>query len=288
MSGAKLNSTTTIGKMNQLPKRDYFYLISSLPEMVLDQSRAPFTMAQFVAQLEEELEAPDFALVRLLLLPHDNYNLLRLLHIKEEEDWDELGWYEKVAMQEYLKDESGLPAYMHRFYQAYQKGEPVQAAQSWENQLTALYYEYALDKTDGFLHDWLVFERDLHNILAAWNIRQYQLKEEGQLIGSGETTEALQRSRARDFGLGSAYPYLNRLLSELERDDLTAREKAIDRIQWNFIDEQLTFHYFTVEVVLGYLLQLRLLQRWLSLDTQAGQERVRDFISEMEQKIELT
>ncbi len=273
--------------MIQLQQRDYFYLISSLPEMVLDQSRAPFSVAEYVARLEEELEQEDWEQVRLLLLRYDNRNLLRLLK-EDTETWSALGRYSEAEMREALKAESGLPGYMHRFYHAYQNEQPVDPEKSWENQLTALYYEHALEQSEGFLHDWLIFEHDLNNILAAWNIRQYQIKAEGQLIGKGETTEALRRSRARDFGLGSEHSFLHKLLSELERDDLTTREKAIDRIQWNYINEQLTFHYFTVEVVLGYLLQLQMLQRWLSLDKEAGQERVRDYISDMEQKIELT
>ncbi|MEQ8705644.1 MAG: DUF2764 family protein [Phaeodactylibacter sp.] len=272
--------------MNQLQKRDYFYLISSLPEMVLDQSRAPFKMVDFVAQLEEVLEPQDFAQVSLLLYPHDNRNLLRLLQ-ENTEDWDPLGRFAAPDMQNHLKAESGLPAYMHRFYRAYQNEQPPGAAPGPDNQLSALYYSYALHHSTGFLHEWLAFERSLRNLLTAWNIRQYSLRTEGQLIGKGEEIEALQKSRARDFGLSTEYAYLHKLFNELEREDLMAREKAIDRIQWNYINEQLTFHYFTIEVVLGYLLQLQMLQRWLSLDPQAGQERVRNFISEMEQKITL-
>lgn len=271
--------------MSQLQKRDYFYLISSLPEMVLDQSRAPYTMVDFVAQLEEALEPDDFKLVRILLRPHDNRNLLLLLG-EQSGDWDTLGQFSEAEMQEALKAENGLPEYMHRFYRAYQSEQPIHPEQSWTNQLSGLYYWAALRQTEGFLHDWLVFERGLRNILAAWNIRHYALQGEGQLIGQGENIEALKKSRARDFGLGTDYPYLPKLLNQLEREDLMIREKDIDRVQWNYIDEQLTFHYFSIEVVLGYLLQLRMLQRWLSLDPQAGQERVRSFISEMEQKIE--
>jgi hypothetical protein len=273
--------------MNQLQQRDYFYLVSSLPEMVLDQSRAPFTVVGLVEQLEESLEPQDMEQVRLLLRTHDNDNLLRLLK-EEAEQWDELGEFSKEEMQERMKDEQGLPSYMHKFVQAYQNEQPIDPDQSWENQLTALYYDYALQHSQGFLYDWLVFDRDLRNFLAAWNKRRYELRAEGQLIGQSENLEALQKSRARDFGLGTEYPYLSKLLNDLERDDLQARAKAIDRIKWNYIAEQLTFHYFTIEVVLGYLLQLDMLQRWLSLDQQAGQERVRNFISEMEQKIELT
>ena len=272
--------------MNQLQKRDYFYLVSSLPETVLDQSREPFTVSEFVSLLEESLEPQDFAKVRLLLLPHDNRNLLRLLR-QETENWDKLGQYSESEMQEQLDADSGLPDYMHRFVRAYQNERPINKDQSWEDQLTALYYDYALQNTRGFLHDWLLLERNLRNLLAAWNIREYKIKTEEPFIGKGEIVKTLRASGAHDFGLGNELPFLDKLMNELEQENLLDREKAIDRVQWNYIDDQLTLYYFTIEVVLGYLLQLRMLNRWLSLDKQAGQNRVRAFISDMEQKIEL-
>lgn len=59
-------------------------------------------------------------------------------------------------------------------------------------------------------------------------------------------------------------------------------EKDIDCVQWNYIDEQLIFYYFIIEVVLGYLLQFCMLQWWFFFDLQAGQEWVCSFIFEME------
>jgi len=273
--------------MTQLQKRDYFYLVSSLPEMVLDQSRAPFSVAEFVEQLKSELEPADYQQVRLLLLSYDNDNLLRLLK-QDSENWNPLGNFTEEVLSEQLKEESGLPAYMHRFYQAYKNEQPLYPEKSWRNQLNELYYQYALDKSSGFLQQWFVFNQSLSNLLTAWNLRQYKIKNEGQFIGHNDFVKALQKSHARDFGLGREHTYLEKLMNELERDDLMAREKAIDRVKWNFIEEQLTFYYFTVEVVLGYLIQLGMLERWLSLDQQAGQERVRGFISNIEQKIKLT
>ncbi len=272
--------------MTPLPKRDYYQLIASLPEMVLDQSRAPFATPEFVDRLAGELTTGDFEQVRLLLLTHDNRNLLRLLQ-QETDEWDELGRYSETEMTEALREGSGLPRYFHRFQQAYRDETPLFPGQSWRNQLTTLYYDYALDtaKKDGFLHNWLSFDRGLRNVLAAWNIRRYELDGGGQYIGRSDLVEAVQKSSLRDFGLGRDYPYLEKLMNEWEKDDLQARAKAVDRLRWQYIDAQLTFYYFTVEVVLGYLLQLRMLERWLELDPEAGEQRLRSFISEVEQKI---
>ena len=76
------------------------------------------------------------------------------------------------------------------------------------------------------------------NTLAAWNIREYRLKTDGQLIGENDVTVALRKPHARESppncpSSTSSYT--------LEQDKLMDREKAIDRIKWNYIDELNTF-----------------------------------------------
>jgi hypothetical protein len=44
-------------------------------------------------------------------------------------------------------------------------------------------------------------------------------------------------------------------------------------MRWAFLEEQTTFHYFTVEVILSYLLKLMILDRWLKLDPESGAEK---------------
>ena len=283
-TGNQKNSTRFL--VSGLKKRNYYYLVSGLPDMAMEQSKVPLSLPELMEELRLSLLPEDLQLARLIFLPADNRNLLNLIQ-KEDKPWEPHGQFSRERMEEGLKEPGQLPDYMSRFHQAYKNEEPFWPAMSWENQLARLGLEYLLEQTDGFLHQWFAFENHLKNILAAWNIREYGLPAEGQLIGENVATEAARRSHARDFGLAAELPFLDKLLHALEQDKLLERERAIARIKWNYIDELNTFHYFTVEVVLGYLLKWIMLDRWTQLDTERGLRQIGSLIAKLEGDFEL-
>jgi hypothetical protein len=270
-----------------MKNQNYYCLISGLPDMVLEQSKAPFSLDHLLEELQAILHPQDFRLVKLIFLPHDNRNLLHLT-MKRDAPWDSLGNFSREEMEEQLIETGHLPPYMDLFFHACRQDTPIWQGMSWENQLTRLYYEYVLANTEGFLHSWFAFEKNLKNILAAWNAREFTLTAEGQLIGKDDVTEALGKTHTRDFGLSRDLDFIDKLMHALERDELLERERAIDRIKWNHIDELNTFHYFTVEVVLGYLLKFLLLDRWLQLDAERGTQAVQRKIAVLEDSFEFS
>ncbi len=265
-------------------QQEYYYLIAGLPDIVLEQSKVPCTLVELVEELRENLQPKDFEKVQLLLLDLDNRNLLHWLQHKDIPR-EQLARYSPEELEEGLKEEeSDLPDYMHRFAEAYRNEQPIWPGMSWENQLTRLYFDYVLAKTTGFLHDHFTFEQDLRNLLVGWNSREYDIPLEGQLIGENEITHAIQHQHSRTFGLEREVEYFDRLEHILEQDNLFEREGDIDRLRWQVIEQRTTFHYFTVERVLGYFLQFRLLLRWLKLDQQRGQQLIRKKIQILEEQ----
>jgi hypothetical protein len=263
----------------------YYYLIAGLPDLIFEQGKPPFSTAAFLAELEEELVTEDFALVQALFLPADNRNLLGLLE-KRDFQWDEHGSYSQAELEAGMRELDGLPAYMLELVEAFQKNAPLQPNMSWENQLTWLYYEAALEQPNDFLREWNDFERDLHNLRAALSARRHRLSLEGQLIGDYRLTSAARASNAQDFGLSQEYPFIQRLLVLEDEPDLREREEEIDILRWNYIDELNTFNYFTIEVLLGYLIKLAILERWATLSPEAGQEAFQRLVRQLEQSFE--
>lgn len=268
--------------MNQ---QNYYYLVAGLPDLALEQNKLPFTPLAFVDELRSSLHPDDFNRVQWLLYPVDHGNLLNLLQ-KTDSPWQPGGNFSREQMDAALQEPEGLPAHLATFYQAYRSETPVWPRMSWENQLTRLYYEAAIEENDGFLRNWFLFDQHLRNILTAWNVRTHQLSEEGQLVGRNEVTEAIRQSHARDFGLSGEWPFIDKLLHALEQEDLLEREKDTARIRWNYIDELNTFHYFDIDVLLGYLLKLMLLDRWTGLEEQKGEEAIENLLRELENSFE--
>lgn len=264
-------------------QRNYYYLIAGLPEIVLEQSKAPFSLPELVEHLREAMHSADFQNIELILLQWDHQNLLRWLQ-QDEETWATPSIFSRETLEAELREPERIPPYFVKFAQAYKNNEPIWAGISWENQLTRLYFDYALSQTEGFLHEWFRFERDLRNILAGWNSREYKVELTGQLIGQNEITHAIEHNHSRDFGLARDVEFLDKLEAALERDDLLEREQAIDYIRWNFIAQANTFHYFSAEVVLGYFLRFILLDRWLQLSAERGKDRIEQYLQAMEGK----
>lgn len=250
-------------------RRDYHCLVSGLPDLVLEQSRNPVALTELVEELRAALHPDDAPLLRLLLLQHDHHNLLRLLS-GDCEPWDRLGTCTPEELASPEADGSAAPPYVARFLRAHRDGAPLWPELAWADQLARLYYEYASKRTVGFLHAWLLFERNVGSLLAAWNARELGEAPSPSIVAGGAFADALRHSTARDFGLSREFGWVHALMLALEREDLVEREYAIDHVKWNVIDELNTFHYFTVEIVLGYFLKSRMVDRWLRLDPVRG------------------
>jgi len=266
-------------------KREYHYLVAGLPDIVIDQGKVNLKVADFKEELREHLHPDDFRLVELLFLRFDNINLLNLLE-KNNEPWDKMGNFSEEQMTQGLTDNAGLPSYLIAFANAFRETAPIVGSMSWENQLAKLYYEYVLAKTEGFLHEWFSFDRDLKNLLTAMSARRHGLAFSGQLVGRNDVTEAINKSHARDFGLANEHPYIERLLKIEEQPNILDQERDIAYLKWDYLEDLNTFNYFTIDKILGFLLKLISYERWAMLDPAEGRAIFKQKIESMEHSLE--
>jgi len=266
-------------------ERQYFYLVAGLPDIILDQKKLSVNIDTFKEELQYHLHPEDFKLVEILFLPYDNTNLLNMLS-KSERPFNYRGNYSKAVLEENIKEPNILPYYMQKFIYAYKSETPIYPGYSWENQLTWLYYDYALKVENNFLNEWLSFDLHVKNVLTAFGIRRHKLSKEYAFIGDNELTEALKRSTLNDYGLSNDYPFIENLLAIDDNTSLREREYSVDMLRWSQTDELLTFRYFTIEVLLAYLVRMFMVERWLKLDPEKGREIFRKIISDMEKSYE--
>jgi hypothetical protein len=102
-----------------------------------------------------------------------------------------------------------------------------------------------------------------------------------ELIREDDITDTLKKSHARDFGLSSEIDYIEKLISILESKNLLDREKNIDLLKWDYLDELITFHYFSIEVVLSYMIKLFIVDRWMKLDEETGKQLFEKFLNDL-------
>lgn len=265
--------------------RNYYYLVAGLPDIILEQSKLSLTLQDFRKELQAHLHPDDYLLVETLFLTADNRNVLNILQ-KNIDEFDHTGKYTFDELEEELKEPEILPGYLKTFISHFKAGQPLIPDMSWEDQLTALYYDYSAQISNEFLRTWFEFERNIKNILTGFSARRHKIPVENLLIGNDTVTNAIRKSNARDFGLSSEFPFVEKLIQLNENSNLLEREKALDQLKWNYIDELNTFNYFSIELILGFVFKLTMVERWLKLDKKTGEEMFRRLVSDLENSYE--
>lgn len=274
----------------------YYYLIASLPELTLDDSKLNYTIADFKEELYSNLSDSDKKLIDLFYLKFDNANVLKLLKNKDAEI-DPRGNYtaeQLLAFISAIKEEEKInpkvfPAYLTTFISEYFTENALEEDNTIleEDKLSALYYEYGMKCDNKFISSWFGFNFLINNILIALTARKYKLEVAPYIVGNTEITEALRTSGARDFGLSNEVEYLDDLVKISETHDLLEREKKLDQMRWEWMEEAIFFNYFGIERIFVFLIKLEMIERWISLDKEKGKELFRNIISELKDEVQI-
>ncbi len=271
----------------------YYYLIAGLPELALEDNKLYCTLADFKSEYYPFLSKPDRKLLDLFYLQFDNLNLLKLLRDRDA-SIDLRGLYSKESLLEgisMIKEgaeiaESQLPSYMSIFLINYFK-ESFDTSVLWDDRLAALYYAYALRCKNRFMIDWFDFNLTVNNVLIALTARKYKLDIAPHIVGDTVVCDALRTSNARDFGLSGSIDYWEQLAKAGETEDLVEREKKIDQLRWNWLEEHSTFKYFTVERIIVFFQQLSIIERWIPLDKEKGNKMFRSIIAALKDEVQI-
>jgi hypothetical protein len=254
----------------------YYALVAGLPDLLLDEGKVQYTLREFRDDLREMLSAGHFLQIQALFYSYDNRNLLALLEQGSEVVLDPLGNFSREELEEEIRSPGLLPSYMGVFIEEYRGGVRAPDGLGYADRLTSLMYSRLLDPDtglpEGFVRKWLVFDRELRNVVTALACRALDRPVAGVLVGDVYVVESILRANSGDFGLGRELPWLERLLHLYAGSDLLARERGIDEIRWEQAEQLTTFEYFTVHKAAAYVVLLGIAERWMALDETVGRE----------------
>lgn len=138
-----------------------------------------------------------------------------------------------------------------------------------EENLNAGFYREATDHRNRFIKDWFAFDLNVRNAKVRY------------------LNNALGRDKALDIivldedGDNEEFEEASKLAAILSGSDILARERGIDDLYWNKIDELTVFDCFDIEFILGFIAKLRIVDRWLKLDEQTGREMFRTLVDQV-------
>lgn len=272
---------------------NYYCLVTGLPELSLEDGKLSYTVANFKTEIYPELSKADKKLVDLFYLKFDNRNLLTLLKDKEASVDTSLGNYsadELLSVIASIKEETApdkkFPAYFYEFAELY-LNTPDEERWGLEDKLHGFYYNHAMKSGNPFVSVWFELNLDVNNILAAMTARKYKMDVAKVPVGENLVAEALRSSNARDFGLADDLEYFEQLVRINDTVDLVEREKKIDLLKWNWMEDNTFFNYFTIEKIFVFLMKLEMIERWVSLDKEKGNELFRQLIDQLKDEVQI-
>ena len=246
---------------------NYYYIVSGLPDISFDDSKAAMTLEQFREEVFSKLSSADRKVMDLLRLEDTCRMLL------SDKDNVNLG--------------DDAPQFIDVYLRELKDGSWQDKAAFAEDRLWGLFYEYAMGCSNGFVRKWYEFNLDVNNILSAIMARKYGLDIQKVIVGSGDTAHALRTSGARDWGLSQELDYFDEVVRLTEETDLSQRERKADMLRWQWLEDNSFFNFFSVEKLFSFMVRLGMVERWSNLDREKGQQLFRELIGTLKDQTEV-
>ncbi len=275
-------------------QNQYYYLVAGLPELFFEADNRKLDFLSIRDWLKQNLEGNDLELIDTLSLHYDNDNVLSF--INNRNTFSERGLVPRDVYDDVKSNLKQFPSYIADFFtELYTERDEEVLANEDEEELqksveVGLYnrfYDYVASYNNEFLQKWFCFDRQLRNILAATNARKLGKEVAPILVGNDSINVALSHSQALDFGMRGELPLMDKLMPILEISNLFEREKKIDMLRWDFIDEANTFNYFNIDKVMGYLLKAEIIDRWVKFDPVLGDALLKKYFNELKGTFDL-
>lgn len=134
--------------------------------------------------------------------------------------------------------------------------------------LDAEFYRTALASKNRFIAGYFGYDLDVRNCRVAYLNKALGRPE-------GQDLLVLDEDEPREF------EDLEKVNAVLEGSDILERERGLDDIMWERIDELTLMEIFTLDQILGFVAKLQIVARWLRLDPQTGRELFRQLVEEI-------
>ncbi|MFH2145045.1 MAG: DUF2764 family protein [Candidatus Omnitrophota bacterium] len=256
----------------------YYYLIASLPDLKLDDYKEPYRVVDFVGELRIHLSAQHGRYLNDMLLLYNSRRLAAVV-LNLEDSWathlvsgfsflDVKKMFERGDYEQDSRVTGALEELKGK-----QRLGSISSRQQTEELLLKLIYERLINHENNFIRSYFRFDLNLRNILSAYNKRKFNLESINFIETEADDVVArLKDSTASDFNLSHDAEYIDELGEIFDKGELLHLEKYLDTLRWQFIDEVNKLVYFEADVLLGYLIKLILVERWIGLEEEKGRQ----------------
>ncbi len=146
-----------------------------------------------------------------------------------------------------------------------------------KEQINPEFYKEALSHGKSFIREFFLFDM---------NVRNQKVRYLNQALGRDPEKDILKLRdpEAEETGLEPEEPEFKesaRLQGILEGHDILARERGIDDLYWEKIDEITLYDYLNFDKILGMTVKMMIIRRWLILDEETGRAMFKKLVDEV-------
>ncbi len=236
----------------------YECLLAGLPELKAGID-APMTTEALLLQLDEALSDNDKQLLALLRKKNDDEDILEQIRQYDDTLVGQPDWWEEARQR-----------------------------LSEEDLRTQVLYEQGLRCKNRFVRAWYTYNRDMNNVMVATICRKHGFDVTKMIVGRGAVADILRKNLPqKDFGLGGVLDDVQDIMSLVEVENLMEREKRMDALRFQWLENATLYIDFSIENVLAYYLQIEMLNRWSVLTVEQGEKVFRELVADMKKGISL-
>ena len=145
-----------------------------------------------------------------------------------------------------------------------------------DENLNAEFYAKALTHKDRFISEYFRFDLNVRNAKVKYlNKALGRPSDKDVLSFPEEAPQAVLDAVAEEF------EEVSDLETILNAGDILSRERGIDDLMWEKIDNLTTFNYFDIDTILGFITKLNIVARWYKLDEETGREMFKRLVDEV-------
>lgn len=245
---------------------NYYFLANSLPPLEIGKE-PELDFFDFLHLLETNVYKSDLEKSEVIRRFYDMQNL-RAFWL--DEPHDQRGNLPHNELDEALLTGEGLPEYAQDFLQSYDGKENYLKAFS---RLISEYFECEIQDSEGFLHDYLWFERDWRLVFCAFRAKKigadlaFELRFEDPF--DTLVAQLMAQKDAKTFEPPDGFEELKKIF---EIDEPTELHKALCEYRMHKVDEIAEGDLFSFDFILSYMTKLILVEKWHQLDKAQGNQ----------------
>jgi hypothetical protein len=251
----------------------YYYLISSLPDISLQIEANEIDYNDTFDSIKRNLSKADQQLLRYLIYPNDIQNLISTIahnfHHVPLAPFKTPAIFNQDEIKNFKLIRRNFPDFINGFLADNEDRLGNMSLRDIENALLDRFYNKVIDLQSGFLTNYYHFVRELKSLIAAYNYNSYSFLSQPYINDADRLILQVGPDRAPSALVIKDYPYLEKLIVVLSKQQPEETERFIDTVIWNYLDETIS-DTFSSEAVFAYAIKLQISKRRLTIKAHSN------------------